>query len=87
VGRHGPGRGVLLQTKLALQLTNDDMAYPGTYMVTVFNPAPGGGLSNAKPFSVKYKPLVKSLRLPSWSWSLPPAAERSTSYWESWGAS
>ena len=49
-------------TKLALQLTADDVAYPATIQVTVFNPEPGGGLSNAKPFMVKYKPLVKSLR-------------------------
>jgi hypothetical protein len=49
-------------TKISVRLTNDDVAYPATVTVTVFNPAPGGGLSNAKSFMVKYVPIVKSLR-------------------------
>jgi hypothetical protein len=74
-------------TKLALQLTADDVAYPATIQVTVFNPAPGGGLSNAKTFSVKYQPIVKSLR-PAIV-ELEPATlqpKGATAYWEIMGS-
>ncbi|MGO8734065.1 MAG: beta strand repeat-containing protein [Terriglobia bacterium] len=39
-------------TQLTLALTNTDVATAGTYPVSVTNPAPGGGLSNAVNFSV-----------------------------------
>ncbi|MDD1660207.1 MAG: hypothetical protein LUQ62_03280 [Methanomicrobiales archaeon] len=70
-------------TKLSIQLANDDVAYPATVTVTVFNPAPGGGLSNAKSFMVKYVPIVKSVR-PAVV-ELEPATMQpkdGTSYWE-----
>ena len=70
-------------TKLSIQLTSDDVAYPATVTVTVFNPPPGGGLSNAKSFMVKYQPIVKSLR-PAIV-ELEPATlqpKDGTSYWE-----
>ena len=70
-------------TKLSLQLTNDDVAYPRTVPVTVFNPAPGGGLSNTKSLMVKYEPITKSL-YPAVV-ELEPATMQpkdGTSYWE-----
>jgi hypothetical protein len=39
-------------TTLQIQVAKDDVAQPGDVAVTVFNPAPGGGLSNAAAFSV-----------------------------------
>jgi len=39
-------------THLTVQLQNGDLALPGTYNITVFNPAPGGGLSGANGFVV-----------------------------------
>jgi len=70
-------------TKISIQLTNDDVAYPQTVWVTVFNPAPGGGLSNTKSLMVKYEPIVKSIR-PAVV-ELEPATiqpKDGTSYWE-----
>jgi hypothetical protein len=70
-------------TKISIQLTNDDVAYPKTVPVTVFNPAPGGGLSNTKSLMVKYEPIVKSLR-PAVV-ELEPVTMQpkdGTSYWE-----
>jgi len=40
-------------TQLTAVIPAPDVASPGTKGVTVFNPAPGGGTSNAKPFIVK----------------------------------
>jgi 6-phosphogluconolactonase (cycloisomerase 2 family) len=39
-------------TTLQIQVAEDDIGQPGDAAVTVFNPAPGGGTSNAAAFSV-----------------------------------
>jgi hypothetical protein len=39
-------------TQLQAQINEQDLASPGTFFVTVFAPAPGGGSSNALPFAV-----------------------------------
>jgi uncharacterized protein (TIGR03437 family) len=43
-------------TQLTAQLTANDLATAGTFNVTVLNPAPGGGGSNALPFTVVAPP-------------------------------
>lgn len=40
------------ETQLQANITAADVGSPGTASVTVFNPAPGGGLSNAQSFTV-----------------------------------
>ena len=40
-------------THLVMTLNNSDFAIPGIFPVTVYNPAPGGGLSNEKDFTVQ----------------------------------
>ncbi|MDW8206356.1 MAG: M12 family metallo-peptidase, partial [Chloroherpetonaceae bacterium] len=39
-------------TRLTANIPASDLATPGTYNITVFNPAPGGGTSVARPFTV-----------------------------------
>jgi uncharacterized protein (TIGR03437 family) len=43
-------------TRLTAEITKGDVATPGSVSVTVFNPAPGGGTSNAKTFMVNPTP-------------------------------
>ncbi|HET7612607.1 MAG TPA: hypothetical protein VFK26_01680 [Gemmatimonadaceae bacterium] len=43
-------------TALEADLTQADIPYPGQYLVTVFNPAPGGGESYPVQFIVREKP-------------------------------
>lgn len=43
-------------TELRAEITAADLAEPGTAQVTVFNPAPGGGTSNAQPFAILTPP-------------------------------
>jgi hypothetical protein len=45
-------------TKLTAAVPASDMSSAGTASVTVFNPAPGGGASNAKTFTVKAPPTA-----------------------------
>jgi hypothetical protein len=56
-------------TQLTAAITAADIAAAGTANVTVFNPAPGGGTSNAMPFSIGtqsklYLPLIT--KAPPW---------------------
>ena len=39
-------------TQLRAAISAADLAVPGTAQITVFNPAPGGGLSPSRPFSI-----------------------------------
>jgi hypothetical protein len=41
---------------LSVELTSEDLRLPGTYPITVFTPAPGGGTSNEAEFVVTQKP-------------------------------
>ncbi len=43
-------------TRLTIDVTADDLAAPGSAVVTVFNPAPGGGLSNGLTFTITQPP-------------------------------
>ena len=51
---NGSGRTTtyVSSTQLTASITAPDIAVEGTASVTVFNPAPGGGVSNAASFSV-----------------------------------
>ena len=49
-------------TRLTAAITAADVQNVGTAAVTVFNPAPGGGLSNAQTFTIEYPtPTVKGM--------------------------
>ncbi len=50
-------------TKLTAAITAADIAAAGTASVTVFNPTPGGGLSNALNFTITAPPLARTLRV------------------------
>ncbi len=43
-------------TRLTIDVTAGDLAAPGSAVVTVFNPAPGGGLSNGLTFTITQPP-------------------------------
>ena len=45
-------------TQLTAVITQSDIATPGSFTVTVVNPAPGGGTSNQKAFQVQAPPLT-----------------------------
>jgi hypothetical protein len=44
--------------KLKMKLTKADLSGRGEYLVTVFNPAPGGGFSNSAVFTIGDAPVV-----------------------------
>jgi subtilisin family serine protease/uncharacterized protein YegP (UPF0339 family) len=46
------------QTQLTVTLPPSDLAVAGTAQLTVFSPAPGGGLSEARPFSIVAPPTL-----------------------------
>jgi len=51
-------------TQLTANISAADVGTAGTASVTVFNPSPGGGTSNAQPFTVNvgypiYLPLIR----------------------------
>lgn len=52
-------------TQVTAAITAADVAQPGSYQVSVFNPAPGGGVSNAMPVEVRVRqnpvPAITSL--------------------------
>ncbi len=50
-------------TQLTAAIPASDIAAAGTANVTVFNPAPGGGLSNALPFTIGQQPTARVLRV------------------------
>jgi uncharacterized protein (TIGR03437 family) len=51
-------------TQLTAQITASDIAAAGAANVTVFNPAPGGGLSNALQFTINQpQPIARTLRV------------------------
>jgi hypothetical protein len=54
-------------TQLAADISAADIAIAGTVQVTVFNPAPAGGLSAASPFTITAAPTVilKTTQLPA----------------------
>jgi parallel beta-helix repeat protein len=58
-------------TRLTAALTATDLAQAGTGQITVFNPAPGGGTSNALTFTVQPTPDVQvtAHRIPEEAWS------------------
>jgi uncharacterized protein (TIGR03437 family) len=43
-------------TRLTIEVTAADLAVPGSAVITVFNPAPGGGLSNGLTFTITQPP-------------------------------
>ncbi|MBI1760082.1 MAG: hypothetical protein HYR56_01470 [Acidobacteria bacterium] len=43
-------------TRLTIDVTAADLAAPGSAVITVFNPAPGGGLSNGLTFTITQPP-------------------------------
>src|SRR6185503_897641 len=49
--------------QLTAALTAADIAAAGTLSVTVFNPTPGGGLSNAVGLTVNAAPAQRTLRV------------------------
>ena len=68
-------------TKLTAAILASDIAAAGSASVTVFNPAPGGGLSNAVSFLVStskkvYLPLVVKI---------PPVSGPTPGFWQSSG--
>jgi hypothetical protein len=51
-------------TQLTLSILASDVATPGTANVSVFNPTPGGGPSNAKTFTINYPmPTITNISL------------------------
>lgn len=52
-------------TQLTATIASADIAAPGTAQVTVFNPAPGGGTSNAVVFTISNPPPMVSSISPS----------------------
>jgi Calx-beta domain-containing protein/uncharacterized protein DUF4214 len=50
-------------TQLTAQITAADISTPGTASVTVFNPAPGGGTSNALTFTINTNPALRIIRV------------------------
>jgi len=48
-------------TKLTAKISADDIALPGIAVVSVINPTPGGGLSNAVNFQIKSVSWIKSI--------------------------
>lgn len=50
-------------TQLMATITTADIATPGTASVTLFTPAPGGGTSNARAFTIEYPvPMIAYLQ-------------------------
>jgi VCBS repeat-containing protein len=49
------------QSQLTAAITSGDIAAPGTVQVTVLNPAPGGGASNAQIFTISNEALNQSI--------------------------
>jgi hypothetical protein len=68
-------------TKLTAAILASDIAAAGSASVTVFNPAPGGGLSNAVSFLVS---TSKKIYLPLVVKSLPPSGP-TPGFWQSSG--
>jgi hypothetical protein len=57
------GTAFVSSTQLQATITTADIAIAGTATVTVFNPAPGGGTSNALTFTINNPlPMIHSLR-------------------------
>jgi len=57
------GTAFVSSTQLQATITTADIATAGTATVTVFNPAPGGGTSNALTFTINNPlPMIHSLR-------------------------
>ncbi len=44
-------------TQLTAQILTSDLVTPGTFPITVFNPTPGGGVSNAQIFTITSNPV------------------------------
>ena len=55
-GNEGQGQGYLSSTQLQLILRASDLDQAGTFPITVSNFSPGGGVSNAVPFTVETPP-------------------------------
>ena len=54
-------------TELMATITAADIATPGTASVTVFTPAPGGGTSNARTFTIEYPVPAIAYLEPRWA--------------------
>ncbi|MGH7496679.1 MAG: IPT/TIG domain-containing protein [bacterium] len=52
-------------TELTATIPASDLTTAGTFTITVFNPAPGGGISNAQTFTVNHPVPVTNSILPS----------------------
>ena len=56
---------VVSSTTLTATLTAADLATAGEALVTVFNPTPGGGVSNAQPFTIAVRNEPPTLNVPA----------------------
>lgn len=61
------GTNFVSGTQLMATITAADIATPGTASVTVFTPAPGGGTSNARAFTIEYPVPTIAYLEPRWA--------------------